>query len=134
MDNQKYGPEYGSYNEYKENKPKKKSSVFTLLLGVLLGTFITISVMTYGVSFLRSKGYLHIGTNGEIYVTGTATDESDGIGSKVEGKLNALNSVLSNKFYFDQADEEKAADNIYKAYLSSYGDKYTVYYLSLIHI
>lgn len=128
MDNQKYGPEYGSYNEYKENKPKKKSSVFTLLLGVLLGTFITISVMTYGVSFLRSKGYLHIGTNGEIYVTGTATDESDGIGSKVEGKLNALNSVLSNKFYFDQADEEKAADNIYKAYLSSYGDKYTVYY------
>ena len=128
MDNQKYGPEYGSYSEYKENKPKKKSSVFTLLLGVLLGTFITISVMTYGVSFLRSKGYLHIGTNGEIYVTGTATDESDGIGSKVEGKLNALNSVLSNKFYFDQADEEKAADNIYKAYLSSYGDKYTVYY------
>lgn len=128
MDNQNYGPEYGSYNEYKENKPKKKSSVFTLLLGVLLGTFITISVMTYGVSFLRSKGYLHIGTNGEIYVTGTATDESDGIGSKVEGKLNALNSVLSNKFYFDQADEDKAAENIYKAYLSSYGDKYTVYY------
>ena len=128
MDNQNYDPQYGSYDEYKKNNPKKKSSVFTLLLGVLLGTFITISVMTYGVSFLRSKGYLHIGTNGEIYVTGTATDESDGIGSKVEGKLNALNSVLSNKFYFDQADEEKAADNIYKAYLSSYGDKYTVYY------
>lgn len=39
-----------------------------------------------------------------------------------------MNSVLSNKFYFDQADEEKSADSIYKAYLSSYDDKYTVYY------
>lgn len=128
MDNQNYGHEYGSYDEYKKNNPKKKSSVPTLLLGVLLGAFITVSVVVYGVSYFNSKGYVHFGTNGEIYVTGTATDESDGIGSKVEGKLNALNSVLSNKFYFDQADEEKAADNIYKAYLSSYGDKYTVYY------
>lgn len=128
MDNQNYGHEYGSYDEYKKNNPKKKSSVPTLLLGVLLGAFITVSVVVYGVSYFNSRGYVHFGTNGEIYVTGTATDESDGIGSKVEGKLNALNSVLSNKFYFDQADEEKAADNIYKAYLSSYGDKYTVYY------
>lgn len=128
MDNQNYDPQYGSYDEYKKNNPKKKSSVPTLLLGVLLGAFITVSVVVYGVSYFNSKGYVHFGTNGEIYVTGTATDESDGIGSKVEGKLNALNSVLSNKFYFDQADEEKAADNIYKAYLSSYGDKYTVYY------
>lgn len=128
MDNQNYGPQYGSYDEYKKNNPKKKSSVPMLLLGVLLGAFITVSVVVYGVSYFNSRGYVHFGTNGEIYVTGTATDESDGIGSKVEGKLNALNSVLSNKFYFDQADEEKAADNIYKAYLSSYGDKYTVYY------
>ena len=128
MDNQNYGPVYGSYDEYKKNNPKKKSSVPMLLLGVLLGAFITVSVVVYGVSYFNSRGYVHFGTNGEIYVTGTATDESEGIGSKVEGKLNALNSVLSNKFYFDQADEEKAADNIYKAYLSSYGDKYTVYY------
>ena len=128
MDNQNYGHEYGSYDEYKKNNPKKKSSVPMLLLGVLLGAFITVSVVVYGVSYFNSRGYVHFGTNGEIYVTGTATDESEGIGSKVEGKLNALNSVLSNKFYFDQADEEKAADNIYKAYLSSYGDKYTVYY------
>lgn len=128
MDNQNYDPQYGSYDEYKKNNPKKKSSVPTLLLGVLLGAFITVSVVVYGVSYFNSKGYVHFGTNGEIYVTGTATDESDGIGSKVEGKLNALNSVLSNKFYFDQADEDKAAENIYKAYLSSYGDKYTVYY------
>ena len=128
MDNQNYGPQYGSYDEYKKNNPKKKSSVRTLLLGVLLGAFITVTLCVLGVSQLVSKGYIHLGVNGEIYVTGTASDESEGIGSKVAGKLNALNSVLSNKFYFDQADEEKSADSIYKAYLSSYDDKYTVYY------
>ena len=128
MDNQNYGPVYGSYDEYKKNNPKKKSSVPTLLLGVLLGAFITVTLCVLGVSQLVSKGYIHLGVNGEIYVTGTASDESEGIGSKVAGKLNALNSVLSNKFYFDQADEEKSADSIYKAYLSSYDDKYTVYY------
>lgn len=128
MDNQNYGPVYGSYDEYKKNNPKKKSSVPTLLLGVLLGAFITVTLCVLGVSQLVSKGYIHLGVNGEIYVTGTASDESEGIGSKVAGKLNALNSVLSNKFYFDQADEEKSADIIYKAYLSSYDDKYTVYY------
>lgn len=128
MDNQNYGPVYGSYDEYKKNNPKKKSSVPTLLLGVLLGAFITATLCVLGVSQLVSKGYIHLGVNGEIYVTGTASDESEGIGSKVAGKLNALNSVLSNKFYFDQADEEKSADSIYKAYLSSYDDKYTVYY------
>ena len=128
MDNQNYGPVYGSYDEYKKNNPKKKSSVPTLLLGVLLGAFITVTLCVLGVSQLVSKGYIHLGVNGEIYVTGTASDESEGIGSKVAGKLNALNSVLSNKFYFDQADEEKSADSIYKAYLSSYDDKYTVCY------
>ena len=128
MDNQNYGPVYGSYDEYKKNNPKKKSSVPTLLLGVLLGAFITVTLCVLGVSQLVSKGYIHLGVNGEIYVTGTASDESEGIGSKVAGKLNALNSVLSNKFYFDQVDEEKSADSIYKAYLSSYDDKYTVYY------
>ena len=128
MDNQNYGPVYGSYDEYKKNNPKKKSSVPTLLLGVLLGAFITVTLCVLGVSQLVSKGYIHLGVNGEIYVTGTASDESEGIGSKVAGKLNALNSVLSNKFYFDQADEEKSAYSIYKAYLSSYDDKYTVYY------
>ena len=128
MDNQNYGPVYGSYDEYKKNNPKKKSSVPTLLLGVLLGAFITVTLCVLGVSQLVSKGYIHLGVNGEIYVTGTASDESEGIGSKVAGKLNALNSVLSNKFYFDQADEEKSADSIDKAYLSSYDDKYTVYY------
>jgi len=61
-----------------------------------------------------------------IYNLMPVTD-SDGIGSEVEGKLNAIDSVLES-FYFGDVDDETAKDNIYKAYLSSYGDKYTMYY------
>lgn len=35
---------------------------------------------------------------------------------------------MQSGFYFDDVDDEKAADNIFKAYLEAYGDKYTVYY------
>lgn len=118
---------YQSYDEYKQNKPEKKSSVGSLLLGILLGIIISITLVVAGLTGLVGTGFFHISADG-IYVTGTSSDDSDGIGSKVEAKLNALDSVLSNKFYFDDVDDEKAANSIYKAYLSSYGDKYTVYY------
>ncbi len=118
---------YQSYDEYKQNKPEKKSSVGSLLLGILLGIIISVTLVVAGLTGLVGTGFFHISADG-IYVTGTSSDDSDGIGSKVEAKLNALDSVLSNKFYFDDVDDEKAANSIYKAYLSSYGDKYTVYY------
>ena len=116
-----------SYDEYKRNTPKKKSSVGSLLLGILLGIIISVTLVVAGLTGLVGSGFFHISTDG-IYVTGTSSNDSEGIGSKVEAKLNALDSVLSNKFYFDDVDDEKAANSIYKAYLSSYGDKYTVYY------
>lgn len=116
-----------SYDEYKRNTPKKKSSVGSLLLGILLGIIISVTLVVAGLTGLVGSGFFHISADG-IYVTGTSSNDSDGIGSKVEAKLNALDSVLSNKFYFDDVDDEKAANSIYKAYLSSYGDKYTVYY------
>ena len=118
---------YQSYDEYKQNKPEKKSSVGSLLVGILLGIIISVTLVVAGLTGLVGTGFFHISADG-IYVTGTSSDDSDGIGSKVEAKLNALDSVLSNKFYFDDVDDEKAANSIYKAYLSSYGDKYTVYY------
>ena len=73
------------------------------------------------------KGYLHIGINGDVYIQSDAVTDESGIGSEVEAKLNAIDSVLDS-FYFEEVDDEKAKDSIYKAYLSSYGDKYTVYY------
>ncbi len=125
--------------DYDNNRPfssegavqehKKKSN---LGKGIVIGVVATILVMGLVMSsvfmaFLR-KGYLHIGTNGQIYVQDVGTSDDDGIGTKVESKLNALDSLLGDGFYFDDVDDEKAADNIFKAYLAAYGDKYTVYY------
>ena len=69
----------------------------------------------------------NIGINGDVYIQSDAVTDESGIGSEVEAKLNAIDSVLDS-FYFEEVDDEKAKDSIYKAYLSSYGDKYTVYY------
>ena len=73
------------------------------------------------------KGFVHIGVNGEIYVQDTATTEDEGIGSEVEAKLNAIDSLM-DLFYMEDVDTDTAKEMIYKAYLASYGDKYTVYY------
>ena len=73
------------------------------------------------------KGYMHIGTNGDVYIQSDAVTDNSGIGSEVEAKLNAIDSVL-DAFYFEDVDDDKAKENIYKAYLNSYEDKYTAYY------
>jgi carboxyl-terminal processing protease len=109
------------------NENVKKKHTGTRIGGIVLGVGITLVVGLFGVSSLINRGYIHVAADG-IYVTGTASDESDGIGSKVEAKLNALDSVLDSNFYFDDVDDDTAADSIYKAYLAAYGDKYTVYY------
>ena len=57
----------------------------------------------------------------------TATTEDEGIGSEVEAKLNAMDSLM-DLFYMEDVDTDTAKEMIYKAYLASYGDKYTVYY------
>lgn len=126
--NQYNNGNYSSYEEYKRNTPRRKSSVLPLLLGILLGAVLMMVLCMVGAAMFVEGGYIHLGTNGEIYVTGTASDESYGIGTKVEAKLNALDSVLDDNFYFDDVDDDEAAESIYKAYLSAYGDKYTVYY------
>ena len=118
------------FNVYNQRKNKRKSK-HDFGLGAFTGVVCTLLVMIIivGAVFVRfyQAGYIHIATNGQIYIQDIASSASNGIGSEVEAKLNAMDSVL-DKFYFDDVDEETAKDNIYKAYLSSYGDKYTVYY------
>jgi len=108
-----------------ENQEKKKH---LFLKGTLAGIgSILIIVAIIFVIFIH-KGYIHIGTNGEIYVQDTSvTEQQNGIGNKVLTKLNTLEQVL-NSFYFADVDDSNASENIYKAYLNSFGDKYTVYY------
>ena len=133
MDNQFNNDDYNNknqFNVYNQRKNKRKSK-HDFGLGAFTGVVCTLLVMIIivGAVFVRfyQAGYIHIATNGQIYIQDIASSASNGIGSEVEAKLNAMDSVLDT-FYFDDVDEETAKDNIYKAYLSSYGDKYTVYY------
>ena len=112
------------------NKERKYGSRF-YRKGLLTGIIATFSAMVLIVLSVADvclkKGYLHIGINGDVYIQSDAVTDESGIGSEVEAKLNAIDSVLDS-FYFEEVDDEKAKDSIYKEYLSSYGDKYTVYY------
>ena len=118
-----------AYASYKREKNKNKSKFGKgLVAGILAGVFATVSVVGITAGIFERKGYLHFGANGEVYVQQTSTDDSDGIGSDVEGKLNAIDSLLDRNFYFGGTVDEKAENYIYKAFLDSYGDKYTVYY------
>ena len=125
--------------EYDNNRPfssegaaQERKRKHALGKGVIIGVAATLLVVILALSCvfmgLIRSGNLHIGIDGRIYVQDVGTSDNEGIGTKVEGKLNALDSLLGDGFYFDDVDDEKAADNIFKAYLAAYGDKYTVYY------
>jgi len=108
-----------------ENQEKKKH---LFLKGTLAGIASILVIVAIAFVIFSKQGYIQIGTNGQIYVQDTSvTDTQDGIGNKVLTKLNTLEQVL-NSFYFADVDDSNASENIYKAYLNSFGDKYTVYY------
>jgi len=73
------------------------------------------------------KGYIRPDTDGSIYIQSETYDGNAGIGTEAEQKLNLIDQTLKD-FYFDDIDDSKVLDNIYKAYVNAYGDKYTVYY------
>lgn len=108
-----------------ENDIKSKH---LFLKGTITGIITVLLIVIALFLTFNNLGYINIGTNGEIYVQDTGVqDTDDGIGEKVATKLDVLEQVL-NSFYFDDVDDTKVADNIYKAYLESFGDKYTTYY------
>lgn len=125
------GDLYGMNDLRRNAQPprKKKSQGFAsgMIIGAVSAFMAVILLILSVAAVCIAKGYIHIGVNGDVYIQSDAVTDSDGIGSGVEGKLNAIDSVLES-FYFGDVDDETAKDNIYKAYLSSYGDKYTMYY------
>lgn len=125
------GDLYGMNDLRRNAQPprKKKSQGFAsgMIIGAVSAFMAVILLILSVAAVCIAKGYIHIGVNGDVYIQSDAVTDSDGIGSEVEGKLNAIDSVLES-FYFGNVDDETAKDNIYKAYLSSYGDKYTMYY------
>lgn len=125
------GDLYGMNDLRRNAQPprKKKSQGFAsgMIIGAVSAFMAVILLILSVAAVCIAKGYIHIGVNGDVYIQSDAVTDSDGIGSEVEGKLNAIDSVLES-FYFGDVDDETAKDNIYKAYLSSYDDKYTMYY------
>lgn len=125
------GDLYGMNDLRRNAQPprKKKSQGFAsgMIIGAVSAFMAVILLILSVAAVCIAKGYIHIGVNGDVYIQSDAVTDSDVIGSEVEGKLNAIDSVLES-FYFGGVDDETAKDNIYKAYLSSYGDKYTMYY------
>lgn len=125
------GDLYGMNDLRRNAQPprKKKSQGFAsgMIIGAVSAFMAVILLILSVAAVCIAKGYIHIGVNGDVHIQSDAVTDSDGIGSEVEGKLNAIDSVLES-FYFGDVDDETAKDNIYKAYLSSYGDKYTMYY------
>lgn len=125
------GDLYGMNDLRRNAQPprKKKSQGFAsgMIIGAVSAFMAVILLILSVAAVCIAKGYIHIGVNGDVYIQSDAVTDLDGIGSEVEGKLNAIDSVLES-FYFGDVDDETAKDNIYKAYLSSYGDKYTMYY------
>lgn len=125
------GDLYGMNDLRRNAQPprKKKSQGFAsgMIIGAVSAFMAVILLILSVAAVCIAKGYIHMGVNGDVYIQSDAVTDSDGIGSEVEGKLNAIDSVLES-FYFGDVDDETAKDNIYKAYLSSYGDKYTMYY------
>lgn len=110
------------------NKKRNKNSYGKgIVVGVVSGVLAVILVLASIVGVAYDLGYLHIGSNGEVFVQGNATTDGTGIGTDVESKLNALDSLM-DYFYFEDVDEEEAKSNIFKGYLESFGDKYTAYY------
>ena len=125
------GDLYGMNDLRRNAQPPRKKKSQGFASGMIIGAvsaFMAVIILILSVAAVCiAKGYIHIGVNGDVYIQSDAVTDSDGIGSEVEGKLNAIDSVLES-FYFGDVDDETAKDNIYKAYLSSYGDKYTMYY------
>lgn len=120
---------YSNRNDYYPNKKRNKSFFFSgVFAGVLAALMFLVLILSIVAVFLAKSGKIHISKNGEIYVQDVSTDSDDGIGSAIENKLNSLESLLEQYYYFDDVDDNEAADRIFKAYMSAYGDKYTVYY------
>ena len=131
MDNNENEEQESFLKDIQRKKRRDRKIYYQRGLGLgIVSTFIVMSLIIGSIAGVCIyKGYVHIGYNGDIYIQSDAVTDTSGIGSEVAAKLNAIDSVLDS-FYFEDVDDEKAKDNIYKAYLDSYGDKYTVYYTS----
>lgn len=114
-------------NVNEKNVIQKERHRSGVIQGLLIGSFTMLAICTVVIAAAVKKGYIRPDTDGSIYIQSETYDENTGIGTEAEQKLNLIDQAL-NDFYFDDVDDSKVLDVIYKAYVNAYGDKYTVYY------
>lgn len=114
-------------NVNKKNVIQKERHRSGVIQGLLIGSFTMLAICAVVIGAAVKKGYIRPDTDGSIYIQSETYDENTGIGTEAEQKLNLIDQAL-NDFYFDDVDDSKVLDDIYKAYVNAYGDKYTVYY------
>lgn len=114
-------------NVNEKNVIQKERHRSGVIQGLLIGSFTMLAICAVVIAAAVKKGYIRPDTDGSIYIQSETYDGNIGIGTEAEQKLNLIDQTLKD-FYFDDIDDSKVLDNIYKAYVNAYGDKYTVYY------
>lgn len=114
-------------NVNEKNVIQKERHRSGVIQGLLIGSFTMLAICAVVIAAAVKKGYIRPDTDGSIYIQSETYDGNTGIGTEAEQKLNLIDKTLKD-FYFDDIDDSKVLDNIYKAYVNAYGDKYTVYY------
>lgn len=114
-------------NVNEKNVIQKERHRSGVIQGLLIGSFTMLAICAVVIAAAVKKGYIRPNTDGSIYIQSETYDGNTGIGTEAEQKLNLIDQTLKD-FYFDDIDDSKVLDNIYKAYVNAYGDKYTVYY------
>ena len=114
-------------NVNEKNVIQKERHRSGVIQGLLIGSFTMLTICAVVIAAAVKKGYIRPDTDGSIYIQSETYDGNTGIGTEAEQKLNLIDQTLKD-FYFDDIDDSKVLDNIYKAYVNAYGDKYTVYY------
>lgn len=114
-------------NVNEKNVIQKERHRSGVIQGLLIGSFTMLAICAVVIAAAVKKGYIRPDTDGSIYIQSETYDGNTGIGTEAEQKLNLIDQTLKD-FYFDDIDDSKVLDNIYKAYVNAYGDKYTIYY------
>lgn len=114
-------------NVNEKNVIQKERHRSGVIQGLLIGSFTMLAICAVVIAAAVKKGYIRPDTDGSIYIQSETYDGNTGIGTEAEQKLNLIDQTLKD-FYFDDIGDSKVLDNIYKAYVNAYGDKYTVYY------
>lgn len=87
-----------------------------------------IATLCGGCSFRSIGQSIGQSINGATSSTNSSTTSESIYTPSVEEKVNAINDLIDENFYFDASDDKERKEYIYKGILESLDDPYSVYY------